>query len=258
MFQDVNGNGKLDAGEPGLAGVFVGVDVTGDGTADITTKTDAAGKYSTPGVPDGTAEVTVLVPTGFTAKSETTLTATVAKGGEAKDLNFALQPGGKIAGAAFQDTNGNGKRDAGEPGLAGLTVEVDLTADGTIDLTAKTAADGSFAFATVPDGTHRVTVSGAAGLTPTTANPLTVTIANAKVVAPVAHPGQLPAGAFAFGFAKPAVVVGGAFNDVNGNGKLDAGEKGIPASRSGWTSCPTAASTRRSPRTPTGRSSSPP
>ena len=36
---------------------------------------------------------------------------------------FALRPTGGLSGVVFNDTNKNGRRDPGEPGVAGATVE---------------------------------------------------------------------------------------------------------------------------------------
>jgi uncharacterized repeat protein (TIGR03803 family) len=52
-----------------------------------------------------------------------------------------------VAGTVFQDINGNGVQDSGEPGLAGQTVYLDLAGSGTLqsgDPTATTDANGNF------------------------------------------------------------------------------------------------------------------
>jgi lysophospholipase L1-like esterase len=55
----------------------------------------------------------------------------------------------QVSGTAFEDRNGNGIRDAGEPALASVQVELYGTRDvgGAFDQTVATAADGSFAIA---------------------------------------------------------------------------------------------------------------
>src|SRR5205085_1931675 len=64
--------------------------------------------------------------------------------------NFGLVKPVTIAGTVYQDTNGNGAFNAGEPGIAGVT----LTLSGTnglgqaITATATTAADGTYSFST--------------------------------------------------------------------------------------------------------------
>jgi hypothetical protein len=61
------------------------------------------------------------VPTGYTASGTTSRTVNVGSGGAAQ-ANFALQAQGGIQGMVFDDLNGNGSQDTGEPGVGGVTV----------------------------------------------------------------------------------------------------------------------------------------
>ncbi|MBN2132289.1 MAG: carboxypeptidase regulatory-like domain-containing protein, partial [Sedimentisphaerales bacterium] len=65
------------------------------------------------------------------------------------------QAGGTIRGTKFDDLNGNGVRDAGEPGLAGwqITLEDD---DGNALATATTNANGDYEFGSLEPGAYRV------------------------------------------------------------------------------------------------------
>src|SRR5262245_30830685 len=53
-----------------------------------------------------------------------------------------------VSGQAFEDRNGNGQRDAGEPALPSVSVEVYGRQSGPVlyDQTSLSAADGSFSF----------------------------------------------------------------------------------------------------------------
>jgi lysophospholipase L1-like esterase len=64
-------------------------------------------------------------------------------------LAAAPAPAQTVSGAAFEDLNGNGVRDAGEPAIPGVQVEVYGTRDagGAFDQTVASQADGSFAVA---------------------------------------------------------------------------------------------------------------
>jgi subtilisin family serine protease len=64
-----------------------------------------------------------------------------------------------IRGFVFADTNGNGLRQSGEPGLAGRTVFLDLNRDGRLEPgepRTTTAANGSFAFLGLAPGRYLV------------------------------------------------------------------------------------------------------
>ncbi len=81
---------------------------------------------------------------------------------------------GAIAGAVFFDIDGDGMVEAGEPPLQGITIEIDLDDDGTIDVTQKTDAQGEYNFSQatlggfgLPNGTHRVTAIPQFGFEPT-------------------------------------------------------------------------------------------
>ena len=77
-------------------------------------------------------------------------------GGEVEDYQVSiLPPPGQITGTVWNDRNGNGVHDAGEPGLAGWTVYLDANNNGVLDAgerTATTAADGSYTFTDVLRG----------------------------------------------------------------------------------------------------------
>ena len=61
VYQDSNGNGSLDAGEPGISGVSV----SRSGTSSGTTTTNASGAYTFSSLAAGTYSVDYTVPTGY-------------------------------------------------------------------------------------------------------------------------------------------------------------------------------------------------
>ncbi|MEN9226040.1 MAG: trypsin-like serine protease [Thermostichus sp. HHBFW_bins_43] len=67
---------------------------------------------------------------------------------------------GRIEGSHFDDVNGNGLRDPGEPGLPGITTFLDLNGNGRLDPgepSVSSDASGNFRFFNLPPGTYRVT-----------------------------------------------------------------------------------------------------
>lgn len=64
-----------------------------------------------------------------------------------------------ISGIEFEDTNGNGVQDAGEPGLPGVTIYLDANENGVLDSgeeTRLTGSDGSYAFLNLTPDIHTV------------------------------------------------------------------------------------------------------
>ena len=71
----------------------------------------------------------------------------------------------------FRDLNGNGVLDPGEPGLPNVTVQVDYQANGTIDSTLITDANGDADLPTIAVFPYRLRIVVPPGATQTTANP---------------------------------------------------------------------------------------
>ena len=74
VFQDNNGNGILDAGEPGIPGVTLFLDLNHDDTldpGDPTAVTNASGAYSFTGLVAGSYTVREILPTGQISTQDT-------------------------------------------------------------------------------------------------------------------------------------------------------------------------------------------
>lgn len=82
-------------------------------------------------------------------------------GGSSRPLPpVSAPPTGRIEGSHFDDLNGNGLRDPGEPGLPGIATFLDLNGNGRLDPgEPSTVSDGggNFRFSNLPPGTYRVT-----------------------------------------------------------------------------------------------------
>ena len=68
-------------------------------------------------------------------------------------------PTSSISGFKYNDLNGNGSRDAGEPGLSGWTIYLDSNANGALDgaePSVLTGADGSYTFSNLVPGKYLV------------------------------------------------------------------------------------------------------
>jgi uncharacterized repeat protein (TIGR01451 family) len=176
VYHDFNNNSSYDTGEE-LAGVTVtltGNDDQGhavnmvtttasDGTYSFTglrpsdptgyilTETQPAGIGDYPGNA-GTQVGTINgTPTGTAALNQITgIVLTSGTGG----INYNFRENASsLSGFVYLDANNNGAKDAGEQGIAGITV----TLSGSANRTAVTAADGSFQFIGLTNGTYTLT-----------------------------------------------------------------------------------------------------
>lgn len=152
VFNDANRDSARSASETGLAGVTVFVDANGNGAFDsgeTSTTTAANGSFTLP-VPAGNNFVSIVTPAGFVL----TTPAVRPVSGAASNVLFGLhRPDATSTGRKFADLNGNGFLDAGETGIGGVFVYIDLDRDGQIDI-------GEPRATTNPDGTYTLNFSG--------------------------------------------------------------------------------------------------
>ena len=207
VFDDINGNGRLDDGETGISGVLV--HMTNGGIYSTTTALD--GTYVFNDVTPGAITIWEIDPAGYFSLTPNALTVFVASGGSASAI-FADQPAGTVGGTVFVDLNGNGTQDTSERGIGGVTVS--LVNSGTQTATT-TALDGTYAFTNVAPGTYVVWEADFAGYSSTTLNYRVIAITSG---------GSATA---SFGNQPVGMVSGVVYNDWNGNGVQDAGEPGL-------------------------------
>ena len=178
VWNDFNGNGVQDAGEPGLNGVPVYLfDSNGNQVSSDTTHDD--GYYNFTQIPAGTYTVRVddgFLPGGLTptydydgANTPHEAQVTVAGGQTNNDVDFGYQGSSSIGDRVWNDANGNGVQDAGETGYAGVTVQLFDDVGNPITSTV-TGANGIYSFSHLAEGTYTVQVDNTtlpAGVTPT-------------------------------------------------------------------------------------------
>ena len=221
-FNDLNGNGVRDPGEPGLAGITVFLDTNNNGVLDpgeMSTTTDANGNYTFTNLGPGTYRVRELEPAGSTQTTANPPNIAASSGTNVSGVLFGNFQLVSISGLKFNDLNGNGVRDPGEPGLAGITVFLDTNNNGVLDpgeLSTTTGTNGNFTFANLPPGTYRVREVEPAGSMQTTANPADIVASSGTDVSGVL-----------FGNFQQISISGVKFNDLNDNGVRDPGEPGL-------------------------------
>ena len=151
VYNDVNRNSRQDAGEAGLPGWQVFVDSNNNSVLDVgepRATTSTTGQYTLRSA-SGSQVVRVVRPSGWLASNAAEEAKTVSVTlGATTTANFgSFAPSGAATGFKWLDINGDGIRDASEPGLAGVYVYLDLDGDARPDVgepAAITKADGSY------------------------------------------------------------------------------------------------------------------
>ncbi|WP_193378495.1 SdrD B-like domain-containing protein, partial [Singulisphaera acidiphila] len=139
VWEDSNGNGQQDAGELGIAGAIVKLRDS-NGNVIATTTTDSNGFYNFTGLAPGSYSVAFVAPTGYVfttanigndatdsdADAITGITGsyTLVSGQTDNTVDAGLYRPAAIGDRVWEDSNGNGQQDAGELGIAGVTVKL--------------------------------------------------------------------------------------------------------------------------------------
>lgn len=219
-WNDFNGNGLRDAGEPGIPGWEIVLIAAGRSDT-LKALTDATGTYLFDDVEHGTYSVFETPQAGWEQTfppSPGFYEITVAPKDVADTLHFGNWQPASIRGNKWHDLNADGERDANEPGLAGFDILLITTTD-----TAATATDatGAYAFTELPPGSYTVAEVVPAGWVQTfpADSVYRVTLASGEIVENAD-----------FGNWSPAGIHGVKWHDLNADGVRDNGEPGLP----GW------------------------
>ena len=143
----------------------------------------------------------------------------------AADAQTVTPGGSAISGQKFSDLNGNGVKDAGDPGLQGWTIYLDANANGRHDpgeQSTVTDTNGEYSFGGLNAATYRIDEVAQDGWVQTypTSSAHEVVLSEDQSIVDVD-----------FGNLEAAGVSGAKFLDANGNGVRDVEEPGL----GGWT-----------------------
>jgi protocatechuate 3,4-dioxygenase beta subunit len=222
---DTNGNGVWDSGEMGIENWNIML-LNDTGVQLANTSTDASGFYQFMNIFPGDYNVAEEMKGGFTSTNATSMPVTV-ENMDVTSVNFTNQvtvpPGTfNISGFKVNDTNGNNVWEPGEMGIDKWNIMLQND-KGTQIASTSTDASGFYEFTNLDPGTYKVTEEMKEGFSPSGATTRMVTIENKDVsdvnflnhvtVPPVTN-----------------TISGFKINDLNGNGKQDQGEEGLP----GW------------------------
>ncbi|HBH53145.1 MAG TPA: hypothetical protein DDY91_14750 [Planctomycetaceae bacterium] len=175
VYNDANASGSRDAGEAGLSGLTVWLDTNNNGVLDagepqtvtsedkfFTPTVNEAGTWEFTHLPTATYTVRVQIPDPLSATpaGARSFTVSLPPAGSQTGLDTAARyRANEIHGTRYSDDNGNGSRDAGESGVSGATVYLDLDRDNIQDAgepTTTTGSDGSYTFAGLTPGSYVV------------------------------------------------------------------------------------------------------
>ncbi len=163
-FHDLNGNGIRDLTDTGLSDWIIYADLDGDGMLGVRepkTTTAANGTYVL-SVPPGQHTIREVLQPGWkqTFPTNGSHNVLVRSNESISNINFGnVSLLGGISGTKFNDLNGNGIFDTGEPGVPGITIYLDLDGDNRLDLgepMVRTDASGNYSITILETGTYTV------------------------------------------------------------------------------------------------------
>src|SRR5207245_2305475 len=154
---------------------------------------------------------------------------------------FGNAPTFSVSGTMVNDLNGNGVKDAGEPGLSGWTIYADLNGNGTLDSgepSATTDSSGNYTITPINSATVKIRDVAQHGWTGTGYQVGQILQAGFQCTAPTncVYTSVSPTSGQAitgkdFTDTSTQTVQGTVYEDRNHNGAKDSGEPGL----SGWT-----------------------
>ena len=238
VFIDTDGDGLLGTNESGQSGVQVTLyeNSDGDGVRSAaetvgTRITDNLGGYEFTDVEPGDYCVSAAAPAGFELSvggdgRSSPYCFTLLLGQSERDADFAFAPFGSIGDLVFEDLDLDGVRDADEPGIEGVVVDL-YDATGTLYDSVTTAGDGSYAFIGVAAGTYTVEVTTPTGFSATNAGPDANADDQARTSPYTTTAADGVANTLAdFGFVAFTSVGDFVFIDTDGDGLLGTNESG--------------------------------
>ncbi|HPT16690.1 MAG TPA: SdrD B-like domain-containing protein, partial [Kiritimatiellia bacterium] len=246
-WEDLNANGVQDVGEPGISNVLVHVFDAASNLAAIL-RTDTNGVWLSKGHGPGSYYAKYFLPGGyqFTARHVGTNAAADSDADLATGLtaayamtngmtNLTLDAGlfrrAAIGDFAWEDLDGDGQQDAGEPGLSNVVVRLYDAAANVVGTTTSSAT-GAYAFTNLAPGIYSVGYALPAGYGGTQANAGNdATDSDADPATGRTAPFLLASGqadpTVDAGFARPATLGDKTWADADFDGQQDAGEPAL-------------------------------
>jgi protocatechuate 3,4-dioxygenase beta subunit len=216
VFQDNNGNAKLDGNETGLSGITVQL-VNATSKAVITTQaTDKSGNYTFSNLKPGSYVVTEALPAGWMQTTASLSSIAIVSGTNATAPGIGIFKFGSISGQVFNDLQDSGTLSAGDTGVAGAQVQL-VNSSGKLIATTTTNASGDYTFSGLTADTYRIALVQPANVTITTPAPAAITISSNFNISGIS-----------FGEFQRGQVTGRVVNDPYGDGVDSPSLAGLP------------------------------
>jgi cyclophilin family peptidyl-prolyl cis-trans isomerase/protocatechuate 3,4-dioxygenase beta subunit len=247
VFLDYNNNGKFDGADKGIQGVTITL-TGGDLTQALTVTTDADGKYKFTNLKAGTYTITETQPTsptnqtgkdvagslgGDASTANTIKNIALGANKQGTGYNFGEIPVLSLAGSVFDDANGNGKKDSGETGIAGVTVTLtgtNLSGTAITPVTVTTDSSGNYKFENLTPGKYNIKETQPTGYLDgkeQNGTPAASTVGNDEFKGIDLTSTNASATGFNFGEVKAGSVKGVVYIDADNDGLRDESEVGI-------------------------------
>ena len=173
VWEDLNCDGVLESGEPGIEGMEIritGVDLFGT-IINRSTTTDASGHYLFSGLKPGSYLLDFIVPQGYELSSATINVAEIQSGQNLLNLDAPVFRRAVVGDFVWNDLNSNGAQDPGEPGIEGVPVTLtNLSFPGMPPVTVVTDAAGYYMASGLKPGTYSIHFEAGTGFEATLKN----------------------------------------------------------------------------------------
>jgi hypothetical protein len=163
VWNDLDADGVKDSGEPALSGWRIFIDKDGDkkwDTNETYVRSNSSGVYTFSGLQNGTYRIceTLVDSSWRTTLPASGVYTVVLTGGSTSTKNWG-NTRNRIIGTVFNDKDGDGVKDSGEPGLSGWRIFIDKDGDkkwDTNETYVRSNSDGSYAINNLANGTYKL------------------------------------------------------------------------------------------------------
>ncbi len=223
VYTECDFDSTFDGGTCELPLPGISVTITPPSGPTVVQMTDANGMFTHTGSEVQTEiialDLTSVSPTQLVANpSPASYTSTPSSGQMFENLDSGLYVPGTMTGTKYDDRNGNGMKEGGEPGLQGWEISYSGTSGNvSVSGTATTGSDGTYSIDNLVPATYTVEETAQSGWTASTSASRSVEVSAGQDVTDID-----------FGNYQPPEIFGRKWRDDSGDGVLDSGEVFLP------------------------------